>query len=179
MRPPANVALRVAVGRATRDRMTLRIAPRAPVAIRPREAGPSPYPRHRACPLAGARSQPEANVSEDLDERGKFKRGNKAAVGRAPRRDGLNLSRWFREALADPARREKLLARIDRELDGDGPAPVLVKAMAYGYGEPRQVLEADLRVRASKLAALVGVDVETLLAEANRLSREAGYETEN
>lgn len=44
MRPPANVALRVAVGRATRDRMTLRIAPRAPVAIRPREAGPSPTP---------------------------------------------------------------------------------------------------------------------------------------
>lgn len=115
----------------------------------------------------------------DRDGRGLFAKGNKLAAGRAPRRDGLNLARWFREALADPERRNKLLARIDRELDGDGPAPVLVKALAYGYGEPRQVLEADLKVRASKLARLVGVDVETLLAEADRLSKEAGYETEN
>ena len=115
----------------------------------------------------------------DRDARGLFAKGNKLAAGRAPRRDGLNLSRWFREALADPERRKKILDRIDRELDGDGPAPVLVKALAYGYGEPRQVLEADLRVRASKLARLVGVDVETLLAEADRLSKEAGYETEN
>ena len=115
----------------------------------------------------------------DRDAGGLFAKGNKLAAGRAPRRDGLNLSRWFREALSDPARREKLLARIDREIDGDGPAPVLVKALAYGYGEPRQVLEADIKVRAAKLAQLVGVDVETLLAEANRLSREAGYETEN
>ena len=115
----------------------------------------------------------------DRDARGLFQPGNKLAAGRRPRRDGLNLARWFREALSDPTRREKLLARIDRELDGDGPAPVLVKALAYGYGEPRHVVEAEVKVRAAKLAQLVGVPVETLLAEAERLSREAGYETEN
>ena len=115
----------------------------------------------------------------DRDARGLVAKGNRLAAGRAPRRDGLNLARWFREALADPERRKKLLARIDRELDGDGPAPVLVKALAYGFGEPRQVLEAEVRVRASRLAALVGVDVETLLAEAARLSREVDEGMEN
>lgn len=115
----------------------------------------------------------------DRDPRGLFAKGNRLAAGRAPRRDGLNLARWFREALSDPSRRERILARIDRELDGEGPAPVLLKALAYGYGEPRQVLEASVQVRASKLAALVGVDVETLLAEAARLSAAAGDEMEN
>ena len=44
MRPPANFALRVAVDRAARDRMTFRNAPRGPVAARPGEAGPRPSP---------------------------------------------------------------------------------------------------------------------------------------
>jgi len=127
----------------------------------------------------GNRLTAEGEPMSERDARGLFQPGNRVGVGRAPRRDGLNLARWFRQALSDPERRAKLLARIDRELDGDGPAPVLVKALAYGYGEPRQVLEADLKVRASKLARLVGVDVETLIAEADRLSKEAGYETEN
>lgn len=43
MRPPAIFALRVAVDRATRDRMTLGNALRGPVAARPGEAGPRPY----------------------------------------------------------------------------------------------------------------------------------------
>jgi len=107
-----------------------------------------------------------------------FLRGNKLAAGRAPRRDGLNLSKWFREALAEPSRRKKLLERIDRELEGDGPAPVLVKALAYGYGEPKQVLEAEVKVRAVRLAQLVGVPVEVLLAEATRLSFEAEGDTD-
>ena len=44
MRPPAIFALRVAVDRAARDRMTFRNAPRGPVATRPGEAGPRPSP---------------------------------------------------------------------------------------------------------------------------------------
>ena len=118
-------------------------------------------------------------MSEGRDGRGKFTKGNQAGALRRPRLGGLKFAAWCRELFDDDERRARLVARIDRELEGDGPTTLVPRVLAYAFGEPRQVLEADLKVRASKLARLVGVDVETLLAEADRLSKEAGYETEN
>jgi hypothetical protein len=42
------------------------------------------------------------------------------------------------------------------------------------HGKPRQAIDTDVRIRAERLAALVGVDVAVLVAEAERLSAEAG-----
>ena len=118
-------------------------------------------------------------MSEGRDGRGKFTKGNRAGALRRPRYDGLRFAAWCREILGEEDRRDRLVAKVDREIDGDGPAPVLTKILGYAFGEPRQVVEAEFKVRAAKLAQLVGVPVETLLAEADRLSREAGFETEN
>lgn len=113
----------------------------------------------------------------DRVEGGLFAPGNRIAVGRAPRRDGLRFAAWCREVLADPDRRARLLEKLDREINTDGAATLLPRVLAYAYGEPKQVVEAEVKVRALALAKLVGVPVEVLLAEAARLS--AAAEGEN
>ncbi|HPA50126.1 MAG TPA: hypothetical protein PLP50_00875 [Thermoanaerobaculia bacterium] len=115
-------------------------------------------------------------MSDGRDPSGKFAPGNRAGALRKPRYPGIRFAAWCREVLADEDRRARLVAKVDREIDGDGPAPVLTKILGYAFGEPKQVVEAEFKTRAAKLAQIVGVPVETLLAEANRLSREAGYE---
>lgn len=113
----------------------------------------------------------------DRGPRGRFAPGNRLAVGRAPRRDGLAFASWLRTALAEPARRKKLLDRIDRELSGEGPAPLTVKALAFAYGEPKIVHDVEVTLAARRIAAASGLDVEILIAEATRLQALADEET--
>ena len=80
---------------------------------------------------------------------GLFAKGNRVGVGRAPRRDGLALSRWFREALADPERRKKLLARIDRELQAANASHAAALAAQQAFMEEHQL--ASLTIRQSGL----------------------------
>jgi len=104
---------------------------------------------------------------------GRFTAGNRAAAGRGPYLNGRRFARWARELFEDPKRRERLVARIDREIDGDGPTPMVAKLLDLGFGPPAAIAQAEITVRVERLAAIVGVPVEVLLAEAARLSAAA------
>jgi len=108
-------------------------------------------------------------VSEGRDPRGRFTSANRAARGRKPAGGGIAFARWAREAFEDPDRRRKLLARVDRELATLGPAPLTVKLLSYAF-ESKVTIRHEIRARAQRLAAELGIPEEELLREAERLT---------
>jgi hypothetical protein len=83
---------------------------------------------------------------------------------------GKEFRRWLRAFYEQPETRELLLAKIRRDLEGDGPGSFALKTLAYVYGEPKQTVEIDLRTEAERVALQTGVPVEEILATATQLA---------
>lgn len=104
---------------------------------------------------------------------GKFGPGNRAAAGRGSHQNGMRFAAWARQLFEDPERRKRLVERVDREIAGDGPAPMVTKLLEFGFGTPAAIAQTAVYVHIEKLARLTGLSSETLLAEARRLAEAA------
>jgi hypothetical protein len=97
-----------------------------------------------------------------------WEKGKSPNPGGRPK--GKEFRRWLRAFFEKPETRDKLLAKITRDLDGDGHGAFALKALAYVYGEPKQTVEIDLRTEAERVALQTGVPVEEILATATQLA---------
>ena len=97
-----------------------------------------------------------------------WEKGKSPNPGGRPK--GKEFRRWLRAFYEQPETRELLLAKIRRDLKGDGAGAFALKTLAYVYGEPKQTLEIDMRSEAERIAAQTGVPVEEIITTALQLA---------
>jgi hypothetical protein len=111
-----------------------------------------------------------AESHQDHGADGRFVGGNKATPRGARDQSSRKFTAWVRAFLEEPGIQEKIRAKVERDLDGDGPGAFAARMIAYGYGEPKQTVEHVAVSEITRLAEEAGVTPEQLIAEAERMT---------
>lgn len=107
--------------------------------------------------------------SAGRDAKGHFAKGNRFAPGGRRDHSSRVFRAWLQAYFEKPETKRLIREKCDRDLKGDGPATFAIRMHAYVYGEPRQIIEFEVKRQAEKLAEDAGIDSRELIAAAEQL----------
>lgn len=115
------------------------------------------------------RGPAEDTAAGDRDARtGRFLKGHQPQPG--PRdQASRTFKTWLRRFFEEPETVELIRAKVRRDLQGDGPATFAIRMIAYAHGEPRHIIEHEVKGEIERVAREAGIDPQELFAAAEQL----------
>lgn len=108
--------------------------------------------------------------SAQREPNGHFAKGNRLAPGGRRDHSSRVFRAWLQAYFEKPETKKLIREKCERDLKGDGPATFAMRMLSYVHGEPRQIIEFEVRHQAEKLAQDAGIDMQELLAAAEHLA---------